>query len=298
MISLNKLFFGIPKTGTRKTIIKYLEGKTFESYHNPSAGRFAGAEILANIRIPSKEIYCSDISLFSSILGYYLSNKEIKQLQISINDENVFEADMETNTTENIARLLLSLKYFTMKETNNYISSYKRSLIENKEFHIQNLSESLKSLYDKLNGIHYDILDLLKIEDELQDKEKFYFIDPPIYSSDDYIKMFDTNGKITWAQPEISYFDPKVQINPLLKKYLNAKATIILYISVNKEKKLDDFNLQGWTKIYLKKEPTGRRDYLLVNKESNIRIVERPTDTITSINCPIYSLEDFKNTSI
>jgi len=86
MENLGSIFFGIPPRQSRNFIFKFVSDnkKKFDRFVVPCAGRFAATEVMIRTGIKPENFFCSDISLFSSVLGYFYSKKDVNDLKIKI----------------------------------------------------------------------------------------------------------------------------------------------------------------------------------------------------------------------
>ena len=75
----------------------------------------------------------------------------------------------------------------------------------------------------------YRDLDMMvHLEEVLNDERAVVVMCPPTYTAG-YEKFFDTNGKLSWKEPEYGIFDAKEGLNQLFEKINGAKALVIVY---------------------------------------------------------------------
>lgn len=299
------LFFGIPKSGVRKYLSCFLSERLseFNVYVFPTCGRFVSTEVTIDTGVNPAYTVNGDITLFSTVLGFFYSDADLatwESLGITLSDSDwgVNLEELYKNNPEMVARFLLCLKYHSIKDTDSqdrviyYNRSIKREMFENRDVYILRLTGDLVKLKEKLGGLVYTPGDMMLLMDDYKDREDaFLFVDPPIYSTGDYNKMFDTNGVIGWNPPDVEQIDSKM-LNNYFITWAKYKCTIMMFVSAKDLRDLERFDLDGWNRVYCYRHTNGRRDYLLVNKPLGKKIVSRGFDEIHGKNLPLISKED------
>jgi len=264
--ALNALFFGIPKQDIRNITGQIIRETDYETYVIPCTGRFALADTFVGAGINPQQIITGDISLFSSLIGYYLSNKDIADLGVTIQGEKI------TPDINGIAETLYHLKLGSIKPSNYYLSEVLEDLKRNKERHVEKLINDLKALKERLDGIKYEIIDVRVMIAEWKDRDAFIFIDPPVFSSRDYVSMFDSDI-IQWREPNIPQFDPKTDFGPMMDDLRQTKATVVVYL---REKNREDEIVKDWYSFFAHQDNKAEAEYLYVNKDLDIIRAKRP----------------------
>ena len=73
----------------------------------------------------------------------------------------------------------------------------------------------------------YRALDMREHLDEVKnDSQALVVINPPTYKAG-YEKFYDTNGNMTWKEPEYSLFDPKTGVAAIAEKVKDAKCLVV-----------------------------------------------------------------------
>lgn len=258
--TLNSLFFGIPKQGVRDIAGQIVRETDYETYIIPCTGRFALADTFVGAGLNPQQIITGDISLFSSVIGYYLSGKNIGDLGITIQGEKI------TPDITGIAETLYHLKLGSIKPANYYLTEVLEDLKQDKVRHIEKLTTDLELLKERLTGIKYEMKDMRIMIDEWKDKNVFIFLDPPLYSNRDYVSMFDTDI-IKWQEPNLAQFDPKTDFAPLLDKLKQTRAAVVVYL---REKNKDDDLIKGWYSFFAHQDNKAEAEYLYSNKNLNL----------------------------
>lgn len=258
--TLNSLFFGIPKSGVRDIAGQIVRETHFDTYIIPCTGRFALADTFASAGLNPEQMLTGDISLFSSVIGYYLSGKNISDLGITIQGEKI-KPDIE-----GIAETLYHLKLGSIKPSNYYLEEVLEDLRHGKVRHIEKLTTDLEALKERLTGIKYELKDMRIMLDEWKDKNVFIFINPPLFSNRDYVTMFNTDI-IKWQEPNIAQFDPKIDFAPMMDDLRQTKATVVVYL---REKNKDDDLVKGWYSFFANQDTKAEAEYLYSNKDLEV----------------------------
>jgi len=259
-----KIFQGI----TPKPFREYLNmvlGTLKDKYKRlfiPCVGQFTMPTVAINCGWPAEKVVASDISLYSSILGYEISGKPLEELEIKINDNWLTDHLGQYLEDQNYyaSAILYAMKWCQIKEKNQYETYFKRDLENNLLTHLNMIQQTLQSMKAKLKGLRYEIKDIWNVLNEsLDDPENIIQIDPP-GTPGGYEKMFDFGDKITWNGPAIAEFDAKKGPSKLLEKCLSGNALSLIY----RYKKLEPEHQDN--AIYLKEYNKERIDYILSNR--------------------------------
>lgn len=189
-----------------------------------------------------KKTYCSDINLYSNIIGYTADESVenvSEKLGLKITGKDLTD-DLDI-LTEAMFRMSLN----QIKENNEYGINKKKSMLMEEQEIKEQIQDNLLNCKSRLSGIHYEIADFRKVAQDLK-KGDFLYVNPPTYRGG-YEKMFIYDG-IEWNEPEIEFFDDKEYVD-LVTKMLNSDATVVIYYQ--KKVKVQDANViyaqyMGW----------------------------------------------------
>ena len=219
-----------------KELVPKLKREGYERYVELYAGSFVMPLIVASEGIQPKDIFCYDISLFSNILGYVFSNKDVRKLQVKKNGI-LIELESEDNV-KNGAVLLYEQALARLEKAENII--YFKYLVQDmkarKENHIKNIEDKLRKMNDVLNGLNFETLYIWEAFDKEKNSENTFIVsNPPTYKGA-YEKFFDTNGVITWIGDNIEYeiWDGSIHCKELLNRANNANALLLFLQQANK----------------------------------------------------------------
>ena len=111
-----------------------------------------------------------------------------------------------------------SQKYILPQKQNCY-----RQAIENSSL------EPAPVIRNLLKGMSYRPLDMwVHLEEVLDDPHALVIANPPTYFSG-YEKFYDTQGKMTWKEPEYQLFDPETGHQQFYDLCMGAKALVLCY---------------------------------------------------------------------
>lgn len=282
----NTIFQGISPKANRDAIGNYLKKHKFDKLIIPCVGRFTTPEVAVEAGMAPSQIITGDISLFSSLIGYYLAGKDLTQLGIS----SAFDfIDPAQPPAEYAASVIYGMKVCQLKENNYYNRELKKAITANPQAQIAALAESLKNLKEKLGGISYDIIDLRELIKNWQDDERaLIMVAPPAYGAKGYARMFDLGDKITWNEPNIPYFGNKGDMEALVSGLTGVNATVMLEIFRDRSAVPDT-----WITYELIADSKLRATYLFLNKEPDESFINRPRFVKTKpLPYPIISPAD------
>lgn len=217
-MQLDTIFYGNTPTEQRKYLlylIKYLkEKKGYEKVIIPCVGQFAMAKVAIEAGYKKENIYTSEISLFSCLLGYLYSGKEIKSLNFKLSEFLKKEYDEQRDEISRVALIFYFMKLKQLENLNKnfYMNEIYKNFHLKKEEYIEKLKSALISYRDFYSGINFKVEDLRDEICQDYDEKTLVLVNPPAFSKG-YTKMFDFGEDIE--------FDVGVEEFNLKKEYLN-----------------------------------------------------------------------------
>lgn len=205
-------------------LLKNAHKQGYTRFVEPCAGAFAMSHIAAQCGYKPSEIEASDVSMFTSIMGYAITCQSLEELEI--------RADGFTNEELlDPAVALYAWKY--LKATRNAGREYGYELMVDlearREYYIDSLRAQLDRAKQLLHGMSYRPLDMWKhLEECYDDPHCIVIANPPTYAAG-FEKWYDTGGRMTWKEPEYGIFDPKTGLNDLYDKMNDAKCLLMCY---------------------------------------------------------------------
>jgi len=215
----------------------------------PCVGSFAVCFLLTKEQ--REKTYCSDINLYSSIIGMSADERYANvSEELGINIRNEYEEDLDC-----LAETMFCLALDQIKDNNEYGISKKKSMIAEHDELIEQIKWQIQNCSGRLEGIRYDIRDFRDVVNDLREGD-FLYVNPPTYRGG-YEKMFPYK-EISWNKPEIEFFDDK-EYESIVEKMFQSKATVVVY----SQKKV---KVEGANVIYAQYMGKGRTDYIISNK--------------------------------
>lgn len=207
-----------------KPLIENARKQGYTRFVEPCAGAFAMSHIAAQCGYKPSEIEASDVSMFTSIMGYAITGKSLEELEI--------RADGFTNEEllDPAVALYAQLYLRTVKNAGKeYFYGIMRDLEYRKEEHLAEIRAQLDRAKQSLHGMSYRPLDMWKhLETCYDDPHCLVVANPPTYAAG-FEKWYDTGGRMTWKEPEYGIFDPKTGLNDLYEKMNDAKCLLMCY---------------------------------------------------------------------
>ncbi len=213
-----KIFQGILPSATRSYLRYFVSQVKPKKVIMPCCGQFTIVKAVIDGGVAPENIYCSDISLFSSILGYVFTDRDIKEIPFVADDPKLF-AEGNTNM-RNAAILLYDMQLAQLPHKNYYQQYVRNEFLEQKEQMLSDLERRLQEMHQDFHGIHYEIADMREQLDPDYGKDTLVVINPPTYRGG-YENMFEFPG-ITY-KCDFPMFDFDVEFIPLVEHEVNKK---------------------------------------------------------------------------
>lgn len=258
----DKIFQGNTPSKTRAYLCDSLGiiRSNYQSLVIPCCGGFSIAIAALEAGWKPEQITCSDVSLFSTVLAYAINEQPLDDLQIKSNGA-------AWGNSVAYADLLYELKLTMMQnQSRHYIQSvYVKDLIERKTSHIEKITKNIDALRLKLKGINYKYGDLfVEAGEALENKSDVIWINPPGYKRG-YARMFDTGGRITWAEPLYEDFTPNKD-HDRLRQMSSGKPALMLWYRYNETAPEDKPYV-----VFADQKGRKRWDFTLCNRPDEIK---------------------------
>jgi len=277
-------FLGTLVPSEQKYIKIILENALKAGYNRivePCCGAFAMSHLAVQAGFKPEQIEASDVTIFSSIMGYALMDKPLDDLNIKatgFTDEDLKEP----------ATALYALMYLKTMMTagSDFFMAMLKDLELRKEQHIAKIQDQLDRGKTLLKGFNYRPLDMFyHINEVIADDSTIIIANPPTYTSG-FEKWYSTGGNMTWNEPEYRIFDPKTGLTDLFELMNGAKPLIICY-EENEIQKMAGNAI--FTRYGVRK---GINVYLTTNREEEAenlakgKMVVRPNESkMMPLNC-------------
>ena len=271
------MFLGCLGTPEQRFLVKLIETAAQSGYTRfvePCAGTFAMANLAVQNGFRAEQIETSDVNMMSTVLGYAITGQSLEPLEIHA--QGFEDSELLDPATALYAQLYLR----TSKNAgNDYFYQMLTDLRLRRSEHIESINQQIEVIRNLLKGMSYRPLDMwVHLEEVLDDPHALVIANPPTYFSG-YEKFYDTQGKMTWKEPEYQLFDPETGHQQFYDLCMGAKALVLCY----QEKKVGE--AVGYT---IFGRPGTRADlnaYITTNREeeatalANGKKIKRPSES-------------------
>lgn len=254
-----------------KNLLKSAKRNGYDKFIEPCGGEFAMSQLA--IEAGFSHIEASDITLFSTLLGYYIQDKDIDELDVQV--EGVGKC------TSVVDVLYYQLLFKLMKnQGKDYFDNMITDVEEKKEWHCEKIKESLdkaKKLFE--NKLVYYPMDMIEhLKKYMYDDKAIIIMNFPTYRGG-YEKMFDVGDKITWKEPEYQMFDPSTDKEKIKEMLKDAKCLVLFYEEAYPDEACFDtvyvrFGAREGMNTYI---TTNNKEEVLrlINKQCAVRLDEK-----------------------
>lgn len=230
----------------------------------PCAGRFTVAEAAIDAGWKAVQIETSDVSLFSSVLGYACAGKPLAELGIAFHGE--LEFLNKCSASHLAGAVLYGMKVCQLSPKKYFEATIRKELLREPHVHIEAMQAQVEELKKRLGGIQYAIEDVrAHCARASADPSAIIYVNPPGFAKG-YAKMFDTKGAITWADPKIPEFDAKADRAALYDLLMPAPALVYVFRSKQPEPGVAD-------KAVFALARNANRDFVLCNRPEQARVM-------------------------
>lgn len=221
------MFLGGLGTSEQKFLVKLIETAAQSGYTRfvePCAGTFAMANLAVQNGFKPEQIETSDVNMMSTVLGYAITGQSLEPLEIHA--QGFEDSELLDPATALYAQLYLR----TSKNAgNDYFYQMLTDLRLRRKDHIESINRQIEVVRNLLHGMSYRPLDMWEhLKEVLDDPHALVIANPPTYFSG-YEKFYDTQGKMTWKEPEYQLFDPETGHQQFYDMCMGAKALVICY---------------------------------------------------------------------
>ncbi|RJX18518.1 MAG: hypothetical protein C4570_06465 [Ammonifex sp.] len=208
-----------------KAVIENALRQGYTRFIEPCAGAFAMAHLAQSVGWPADQIDTSDVSMFSSIMGYAITGQDLAGLRL---EADGYEGE---DLTDPAVALWTHLVLRTAtKAGKTYFAELLHDLHKRQEHHVGVIRKQLQRAKELLSGMRYRPLCMwAHLTEVLSDPEALVCINPPTYTAG-FEKWYDTGGRMRWKEPPYEIFDPETGLVKLMCQWAkDAKALVICY---------------------------------------------------------------------
>lgn len=204
----------------------------YDRYAELYAGAFVMPLVMANAGWKPEQMHTYDVTLFSNVLGYTFSGKDVRDLGVSVDGELI---KLDGDYIRNAATILYHQALCRMQKVRaEYYEMLCEDMLYRKEQHIAHIAAKIDNMDRKLHGLHFEQLYLWDAFDIEKDREgTFICTNPPTYPGA-YEKFFDTDDRLQWLEPDYPIWYGKEDCPKLAKEAEGKKALLIFLQQADK----------------------------------------------------------------
>lgn len=172
----------------------------------PCCGQFTLARCAIEAGYKADELETSDISLFSSVLGYLYAEKPLDDLGFEIEGKYADGYAKQKSEVEKAAYLIWLMKILQLREELIYENMVRQEYIDRQDHHLAQLAETLDSMRGQYEGLEYEVKDLRPYMFEERPESEIVLVNPPAFAKG-YEKMFAPIAEVIKFDPAVEEFD-------------------------------------------------------------------------------------------
>lgn len=216
---INAIFQGVPPSDSRNALGEFIKKnvKDYNTFVVPCAGRFAAAETMVKTGADPGAMLTSDISLFSCIMGKYITGEDLNDLDIKINDPDVsFLTSYFNGGLDHAAASLLAIKYAITADKNHYLRAIKKEMLKQLFDAIEDLEARIETALDP-KDLEFEVPDRIPIPEMALGLEfkhvSMMFLPHQLKSFEEVVKRISGDEELIAAAPLELFDDFKKAVN-------------------------------------------------------------------------------------
>lgn len=280
-----------PERAYAADLLRRLREQGYTRYVEPCVGAFALPVIARTVGWQAADMTTSDVSLYSAICGYLYAGRDLATLDARQDGERIALPDDSLAAAARLLWTQLVLRFATRAQI-AYWDELGADLAARQDEHEAAIRRALTEQRAVLGGLSYAAQGIWEQLDAAADDPHAVIVtNPPSYRAG-YEKFFDTDGRLTWAQPEYEVWDPKTDFARLVERMDGAAALLL-------------FQQQEAPRHAAHPEPTyarhlsaGQYVYWQTNRPAEVRAlmgrqaVPRRMEPMEPYDAPPWRLED------
>lgn len=198
----------------------------YQRFVEPCAGGFGNISLAVGAGWDPKQIEASDVQLFSAVLGAVTSGTPLDELEVRVDGRKL---RLPRDSAAAGARILWShLRLRTESDPAVYGQQIHEDVIRRQAEHEAAIARKLEALADTVGGLTYHRMGLWEHLDRvLDDPTAVVNMGPPSVTRG-YERFYDTDGRLTWAEPTYATFDVETGLRELVEMCDGRKALVLI----------------------------------------------------------------------
>jgi hypothetical protein len=221
-----------PERAFCRQVFGSLRERGYTRYVEPCAGAFAMPIVARAAGWQPEQMECSDVNLFSSIVGATLSSGaplglSFEELGVSVNGEPAVIPDGRPAERGAYLLWLQLLARMEARPDAEYWRALTADLLDRAGEHQAAIALKLEGLYTRIAGLSFRTEDCWEhIKAVADDPHTVISMNPPSYASG-FERFFDTGGRLTWNEPHYAVWTPDVDLYKL-SEFMEGKAALLV----------------------------------------------------------------------
>lgn len=229
----------------------------------PAVGEYTLVKCALSAGFKPDQIFTSDISLFSSLLGFYFMSWPVDSLPFHLSAAHQEQYDTLTNEEDKIAYLLWIMKCCQVEPFAYRVKEWLELTTNGPKYRDLLKAQLIKAKAD-FAGVDYKIADLRNvIEDPSLVADDLLLLNPPAFTNG-YSKMFNFGEHLKWDSGVAEFNFQKEYMN--LYEYTKGLPLPVAWYRFKEVKKFDPKEV-----IFAKEYDIKRQDYWLITKPELVK---------------------------
>lgn len=201
-----ELFYGVMKAHLRQSTHSILVAHKYDKVINLCSGSFNIAKVAVAAGYRPEQIFCSDKSLYSTILGYIFSGQRLSSIPgLKMAEDIAAEFEKASDEFAKASILLYEMRLSNLRKI-DYRKNIVEDMVARRDYYISQYDEKLKKEYEVLSGLNYKIADIHDEFHDYGDNDILIAFLPT--DKGGYEKAFDYGDRIDIEMEDSSMFNP------------------------------------------------------------------------------------------
>ena len=195
-MNLSSIFLGGVTSEHRKymrAVFEHYISKGCDRIFIPCTGQNTIVKTALEAGFKPEQIFSSDISLFSSVLGYLYSGQPIDELDFEVINPDFYDFYHNQPTDQHkVAAVLFMMKLSQLRQAVFYENSFRDEMLSKPDYYLKQIYDQLTKNLEVFKGVNYQQQDVRELFFEMKDDYKetdLVIMNPPAFSKG-YEKMF------------------------------------------------------------------------------------------------------------
>lgn len=224
------LFLGTLSAQSRSYLLRLFRAarqRGYQRFVEPACGAFAMSHLAVQAGFLPAQIEASDVSFFSTAMGYAIMGKPLDDLNLTIRLGNVLDG----LDAQEPAVALWAVNYIRLLRNarNPVAEAARKEALAARDQQVEQLRSQLARARATLGGMTYCAEDLTThLARVWDDPTALVCVNPPTYTGG-FEKYYDMGGLLLWQEPVYGVFDAETGLENLMQQATAARALVICY---------------------------------------------------------------------